>query len=56
MINVYFFAGLYVTYARLNHSCICNTKSIKFHDHRFVFPIALDSKEHVRVCCILFNL
>lgn len=26
--------GLYLTFARINHSCSTNTKSIKFQDHR----------------------
>ena len=30
------YAGLYVSYARINHSCLCNTKSVKFQDHRWV--------------------
>lgn len=28
--------GLYPLYARLNHGCICNTKTIKFEDHRYI--------------------
>ncbi len=29
-------AGLYLTFARINHSCICNTRALKFKDHRWV--------------------
>ena len=27
-------AGLYVTYSRVNHGCICNTKTLKYQDNR----------------------
>ena len=28
-------AGLYPTYSRINHSCLCNTRTLKYKDNRY---------------------
>ena len=32
-------SGLYPNFARINHSCVCNTKTIKYRDNRSALQI-----------------